>query len=245
MDRYQSHLYYTVMHWLILLLWSLPCAFGAEESLMDLSDKGQVEESPTPQAEVLQKKTFLEQVSLEAMLSVPQPLLLGAAFTPQALPQIQVYLDGGYFRYPLSQPATVGISEYSIETGTRYYPTKSWWGVSLGMGYRNLVVGTSRISSFNVDGTTLATAVELGLSTFYISPTLEARIRLSENASLGFGVGLQIAIFASGSALFQNSNNGTNSNNSSLLQVGSVAELNRLAYLLFPRITLLRFSWSF
>jgi len=221
--------------YLWLCLWSFSSAFGAESASI----------SNSPIIPPNEEKTFLDLISAEATLSVPQPLQVGVVVTPPALPQMQFYLDGGYIQFSMGESGAVSAAEYSIESGTRFYPSNGWWGISLGVGYRNITIGTNKISQFVVDGTVLATDVQLGLSTFYFSPTLEARIRLSQYASLGFGLGVQIAVVASGAAFFQNSNDGTNSNNSSVLNVSSSDDFNRIAYFLLPRITLLRLTWTF
>ena len=132
-----------------------------------------------------------------------------------------------------------------MEAGLRYYPTSSWWGVVLGFGFRNLQISTTKLSSYNVNGSVLATSVTMSLNTLYLSPMLEARIRLSNRSSLHFGLGLQIALFASGPMNFQNSTTGTSSANDSDLRVNTSGYTDQIAALLVPRLTLIRYHWSF
>lgn len=182
--------------------------------------------------------------SPELSVAVPQPLNLGVEVYQGDQINFKFYLDAGYFQYPLSSSASFQFSIASIETGMRYSPYNNWWYLSLGMGFRNIRVMTTRISSFKIEDEVMATAGILGLSTFYFSPMLEARVSLSKSASVSFGVGVQISVFASGNLSLENSNTGANSDNSSTLAINSGTYISRIAAIIVPRVTLFRFSFD-
>ncbi len=184
-------------------------------------------------------------IALEAQISAPQPVMVGMSVTPRYLNQWKGYLDTGYVRYPFSSTSAFVVGEYSIEVGARYHPNAKWWGFALGLGYRNVQISTTRLSSFNVNGLVLATSAILGLSTFYVSPMLEAEFKISLRWHLAFGLGVQIALIGSGVLNFQNSNDGTNSDSSSVLQSNSEIYYSHLAFLLVPQVTLCRFTYHF
>jgi hypothetical protein len=60
---------------------------------------------------------------------------------------------------------------------------------------------------------------------------------------VGFDIGVQIPILASGEMYLEDSNTGKNSNNSETLKVNSDVAMGRIAQLPIPRITLIRFTW--
>lgn len=182
-------------------------------------------------------------ISPEFTLGFPQPLMLGVELSRESNPEWRVYLDGGYFQYPL-KIQTRGGSEYSVETGVRFSPLNNWFSMALGMGYRKIQAYVNT-SAFTIDGATIVTDGVANLSTFYISPMLESRIHLSQKIDLMFGLGVQIPLIASGVMTLQNTNNSTNSSNSSILAIDQGDSTTRIAQLVLPRVTLLRLVWHF
>jgi hypothetical protein len=182
-------------------------------------------------------------ISPELMVSLPQPLMVGVEIHRGEGSLFRMYMDGGYFKYPLSGDGKMAISTGTLESGFRLSPFQSWWSLSVGVGYRQFKYATNSLSSFSIDDEVLATEAAINLSTFYFSPMLEAKVNLSKSWELAFGLGVQIPIVGSGSITLLNSNDGTNSDNSDLLAVDSGNYISRVARLIVPRVTLFRLTW--
>lgn len=184
----------------------------------------------------------------EAGISFPQVLSIGVEARCQGSESfcrtdLKFYLSGGYFRYPLVNADRSG-QLWSAEAGARYFPFSFPLRFALGFGYRSVGI-TADTSAFTVNGEVLATSSSLNFYTFYFSPSVGYSVKLSKKLLLGFELGLQVSLMASGRLFLSNSNNGQDSNNSSLLDTESGMALGRVASLLLPTVTLARLTWYF
>ena len=205
-----------------------------------LNTQGKTEIVPKSELSLLPEQTAKKyQISPEFTVAFPQPLMIGAEAYRLNAPDLRLYLDAGYFQYPLSI-SSLGIKALTIESGVRYFPFNSWFCLSLGLGYRNL--GAQADVDLGV-GDESTTASSLGLSTLYFSPMIEAKIDLTKRIGIAFGVGAQISLLSSGSMNFQDNTNNMDSSNSPTLAVDSFSYLNHTAGLLMPRVTLFRLLW--
>jgi hypothetical protein len=195
------------------------------------------------QAPIVEDKQYRIHLAPEFLVTAPQPLLLGLEAFYERLPEIKFFFDGGYVQFPFSIESK-GIKELTLETGIRYSPFQNWFRFGLGLGYRKIGFFTN-ISAFQIDGETLATGAQLNLSTFYLSPMIEALFQVSEHVDIGFGLGLQIPLFYSGTMNLENQNNGNNSSNTDVLSVDSLGSMTRIAGLVLPRLTLFHLVWRF
>jgi len=182
----------------------------------------------------------------EFSLAAPQPLKLGAEIYCTAddffcSERLRYYMNVGYIQYPFSSSST-SFSIFSVEAGTRYFPWQSVFYVGLGLGYRQMGV-SANISAFQVEGETVATSANMNLSTPYLSPTLGVNISVGKSIFLGFDLGVQVPIFAAGSLKMIDSTTGTTSDTSAVLKVTSDRAMGRIAGLIIPTVTLIRFSY--
>jgi hypothetical protein len=186
-------------------------------------------------------------VAQEYSLSLPQPIKVGGeAYCTNdehfyCSEKYRIYLNGGYAIYPGS---TFSFNIASIEGGVRYYPWNSMFYVGLGVGYRSINV-SANISAFQIEGEVVATSATFSLQSPYFSPTAGVSIDVGKGISLGMDIGVQIAEFASGSVTLVNANNGTNSNNSTVLSVISDRAAGRVAGLIIPVVSLFKLTYYF
>jgi hypothetical protein len=111
------------------------------------------------------------------------------------------------------------------------------------MGYRKINFVTN-FSPFTIDDVTMVTGGSLHLHTFYITPMIEGRFKISDRISIGCGIGAQIPILYTGNMDLENNTNGANSNTSDVLSVDSVLPMKRIAGIILPRITLFQLVWN-
>ena len=114
--------------------------------------------------------------------------------------------------------------------------------VSLGLGYRKIAI-TADLSTFKIEGESLATSATLNLGTLYFGPSVGWEFDLSRKLSLGVELGLQLTLVAGGSLYLEDSKTGANSDDSEVLRTNSSAAMGRIASLPLPKVTLFRLTY--
>ena len=181
-------------------------------------------------------------------VALPQPLAVGVEASCQGSERIcredlKFYGTVGFFRWPITV-AERSLSAFTLESGARYYPFKFPLYVSAGFGFRQLRL-TTDVSSFTIEGESLATSGSLNLSTVYFTPTVGWTFSLSKDLFLGMEVGAQLPLIASGDLYLQDSATGANSDTSDTLKTNSATAMSRIARLPIPKFTLIRLTWYF
>lgn len=184
----------------------------------------------------------------ELGMAFPQPLSVGAEASCKGKSflcrsDLKYYATTGFFKWPLVI-AERFASAFTAEVGVRYFPFSFPIFFSAGLGYRYINISTS-IASFTIEGEALATTGSLKFATVYVSPSVGWNFNLSRKLLLGIDLGLQVPILGLGSFYLEDSNTGSNSDNSEVLKTNSGLQMNRIASLIIPKFTLVRLTWYF
>jgi hypothetical protein len=134
--------------------------------------------------------------ALTAAVEVPQPLTLGVEVSWDSLPQLQAFLEGGYFKYSLSSGRD--ISEFGFMTGVHYHPCHNWFYVGGSIGYRHLGF-VADISSLKSDtGQVIASNATLSLNALFLGLFVGGEWAWSERLSFSADLGAQFAMLHGG-----------------------------------------------
>ena len=229
MDYYEPYCTHSVRRDILLVLLSISCTYSIQAKAEPL------EEQIVPDVVSTEKRYLF---SPEFTISFPQPLLVGLEVRNSDDARFRVFFDTGYFQYPIPIKK-LGLKEFSFESGVRYSPPESGFSFSLGAGYRR-ISSFADVSSVVVGGGSLATGANIVLHTLYLAPEFFYKIDLSKKIEISFGLGVQIPALVLSSMSFENS--GADSTD---LSVNSFPYLNRVARIILPRVTLLRWIWHF
>jgi hypothetical protein len=165
-------------------------------------------------------------------ISLPQPLTIGIEAFRTNAENIKVFIDTGYFQYPVSSPT---IKEFSVNAGVRYYPFNNWFYTSGGLGYRWINYSRSDFGALRgIDGEILANALGIHLMSYYASIAFGFNVHVSNRVNFGFELGAQIPFMGSAAQEIVTPT-GTTSQGTDAFA--------RWARFPIPQITLFRLSW--
>lgn len=177
--------------------------------------------------------------ALTTAIAVPQPLTIGVQVHQDAVPSLDAFLEGGFFKYPLTSSSR-SFSDYSFEAGLRYHPFQNWFYTTGEIGFRHIGV-TVDISNLKQDGVALANSATLSLGTFFFGLLIGGEWDLSQNISFAFDLGMQFALIHTGGITIQadpSQDPGTD------LSVEDAAEMKRISGLMLPQVALARLIFN-
>jgi len=159
--------------------------------------------------------------------------------------QLRYFTELGWFQFSVAS-GTEQLFLGNVELGARYLPFKFPLYFSAAFGYGNISFTTSAaaLANYQINGQTVLTSATFSLTALYYTPSVGYNIALSDHLIWGFDVGVRVPLFNWGSVYLVNSTNGTNSNNSSLLQLNTAQAVGRVAGLWLPAVTLFRLTWQ-
>jgi hypothetical protein len=177
-------------------------------------------------------------VGVTSAVSLPQPLLLGVRLRPSAAPDWESFFEGGWFRYGFGSGKRT-LSTATLKGGARYHPFSNGWFVAGELGFRwvDLVVD---ISNLKLDGVSLADTAVARLGTLFGGLLVGGEWSVSDRLSLGFDLGVQLALLHAGSILIHaapDQEAGTDNT------VSDRKAMERISGLPLPQIAVLRLVW--
>lgn len=173
-----------------------------------------------------------------AGVNLPQPLIVGIELWRPLQPW-RPYAETGFAYIPLGSKS---VRAFSLHAGVRYFPWQDWFFTSASLGYRFFALSAD-VSSFKIDDQPLATSGSINLKSLVFTLAVGGSFKVGERLYLGFDLGAQIPLVASGSLYLEDSATGANSDNSADLYTDSAESMGRLARLVTPQITLVRLTW--
>jgi hypothetical protein len=178
-------------------------------------------------------------VAFTTAIAVPQPLTLGVQVQREGDPDLAVFYEAGFFKYPLTD-ATRSVSDYSMVAGVRYHPFHNWFYTSAEFGYRHIGVSVD-ISNLKQDGVALANSATLSLGTVFAGLLVGGEWKLSQNIGVALDLGMQIALLHTGGIEIHS--DPTQDADPNDLTVDDSAEMGRISGLPLPQIAIFRFIW--
>ncbi len=175
----------------------------------------------------------------EILISLPQPLQLGVEIYREE--SFRYFADFGVFKFPFSA-STKSVSLISTAVGVRYFPWNGRFYGTLGVGFSRIAISTD-VSALKLDGEQLASFAHVVFSAFFIGPALGVSFDLSTRLRLAIEIGVRIPVLFSGSLEMIDKTTGATSANSETLKVSQGQAMSRIAGLVLPTLTLLRFTW--
>lgn len=173
-----------------------------------------------------------------AAIGLPQPLTLGIQVHSLTQPALDVFYEGGFFKFPLSSSTRSG-SDYTFEAGLRYHPFLNWFYVGSELGFRHVGVNVD-ISNLKQDGVALANTATLSLGTFFAGILVGGEWRVTSRVALAFDLGIQIALIHTGGITINADPSQIDGTDNS---VDDQRELKRISGLPLPQIAILRGIW--
>jgi hypothetical protein len=176
---------------------------------------------------------------LTTAIAFPQPLTIGVQAHQKEHPDLDVFYEAGFFKYPVTS-STREFSDYSMAAGARFHPFSNWFYFSPELGFRHIGIKVD-ISNLKQDGVALANTATLSMGTFFLGLLMGGEWHLSENVALAFDFGIQIALLHTGGIGIVADPSQDNDPND--LTVDDSKEMSRISGLPLPQIAILRFVW--
>jgi hypothetical protein len=178
-----------------------------------------------------------EHISPSFALGAAQPLSLGVQ--TEVFEKGDLFANIGYLPLKLSK---IQLSLFTVQAGVRFFPYEAIF-VSASLGFRSLQV-IANTSSYAIDELTLSQG-RLSFHTIFFSPMVGYQWKISEVLFLRSGFGVQIALWGKGALVLENTQTKQNSDNNPDFSTGNEGQLNRVAFLLFPVVSLIEVQWNF
>jgi hypothetical protein len=188
-----------------------------------------------------QKPEIVNPWAITSAITVPQPITIGVERKLDAIDQLSVFFEGGWFKYSFGENKSRSVMDYTLVSGVRYHPFLNWLTLTGELGFRHIGV-TVDISNLKMDGQSLANTAHMDVNALFAGILVGGQWFLSQRVAIGFDVGLQFSVpLAHGGAvdIIQSPDQVDGSD----LTVDDEEAMKRISGIPIPQIALVRFVW--